>query len=220
MSMTFHPLIWVEGIIGAGKTTFSKEVARRLNLWLVEEPVESNPYLELFYKNQKKYAFGMQIHLLHRRYAMQQLASYIAAGTTSFDGAVLDRSLSGDRVFAKLHRDAGNIEEIDWQTYEMAYDVMCRTLLPPTLLIFLDVQPETAYQRIIRRSRSAESGLLKEYLITLRRGYNELLYEAERGLLPWSHAVRVHRFLWDPDTLTEAQWDATADTVRESCKAM
>lgn len=216
--MRFHPLIWVEGIIGAGKTTFSKEVAKRLNLWLVEEPVESNPYLGLFYQDQKKYAFGMQVHLLHRRYAMQQLASYIAAGTTMYKGAILDRSLSGDRVFAKMHMEAGNIEEIDWHTYEMAYDVMCRSLLPPTILIFLDIQPETAYQRVLKRKRPEEDGVPLDYLVKLRKGYNELLQEAEHGLLPWAHAVKVHRFLWDPDTISAAQWDATASTVRESCR--
>lgn len=35
----FRPLIWVEGVIGAGKTTFAREVAKRLNLRLIEEPV-------------------------------------------------------------------------------------------------------------------------------------------------------------------------------------
>jgi len=74
----FRPLIWIEGIIGAGKSTFSREIASRLNLRLVEEPVETNPYLEKFYQDPKQYAFGMQVFLLHKRYAMQQLASYEA----------------------------------------------------------------------------------------------------------------------------------------------
>jgi deoxyadenosine/deoxycytidine kinase len=102
--MIFRPLIWVEGIIGVGKSTFSYELAKRLKLRLIEEPVETNPYLEPFYKDPKRYAFGMQVYLLHQRYAMQQLASYEATGVGGYAGAILDRSLSGDRVFAKLHR--------------------------------------------------------------------------------------------------------------------
>jgi deoxyadenosine/deoxycytidine kinase len=154
----------VEGIIGAGKTTFAREIAKRLNLRLIEEPVESNPYLERFYEDPKRYAFGMQVHLLHRRYAIQQLASFEATGAGGFGGAVLDRSLSGDRVFAKLHMQEGNIDPLDFDTYEMAYNLMARTLLPPTLLVFLDIQPETAFARMQARNRSAEAGVPLDYL--------------------------------------------------------
>lgn len=213
-------LIWCEGIIGAGKTTFSREVAKRLNLRLIEEPVETNPYLAPFYKDPKQFAFGMQIFLLHKRYGMQQIASYEATGIGGYNGAILDRSLSGDRVFARLHRDAENISELDWQTYEMAYQMMCRTLLPPTLMVFLDIQPETAYARMCKRNRSAEAGVPLDYLITLRKGYQTLLTEAERGLLPWAHAVRVCRIPWDPDTISPEQWDAVAATVKDACRSL
>jgi len=213
-------LIWCEGIIGAGKTTFSREVAKRLNLRCIEEPVESNPYLTLFYKEPEKYAFGMQIFLLHKRYAMQQLASFEATGVGGYEGAILDRSLSGDRVFAKMHRESGNIPGIDWQTYEMAYNIMCRSLLPPTLLIFLDIQPETAFARMRKRNRGAEAGVPLDYLVTLRKGYQDLINEAERGLLPWAHAIRVCRIPWDPDTISTEQWDAVASTVKDACRSL
>ena len=221
----FHPLIWTEGVIGCGKTTFSREVAKRLNLRLIEEPVgngegEENPYLEKFYKDPKKYAFGMQMFLLHKRYAMQQLASYEATGVGGYAGAILDRSLSGDRVFAKLHVDAGNIDPLDWATYELAHNLMCRSLLPPTLLVFLDIQPQTAYDRMKKRNRIAENGVPLEYLIKLREGYHALIEEAERGLLPWAHAVRVCRIPWDVDTATSEQWDAVALTLRDACKVI
>jgi len=214
------PLIWVEGIIGAGKTTFSREISKRLKLRVIEEPVEDNPYLGPFYKDPKKYAFGFQVFMLHRRYVMQQLASFEATGFGGHSGAVLDRSLSGDRVFAKLHLEAGNIDPLDWGTYEMAYNIMARTLLPPTLLIFLDIQPSTAYRRMQKRGREAESGVPLDYLVKLREGYNDLLHEAETGLLPWSHAVRVSRIVWDPDTLDVQAWDAVAETVKGACRSV
>lgn len=221
----FRPLIWVEGIIGAGKTTFAKEVAKRLDLRMIEEPVgkgegEENPYLEKFYKEPQKYAFGMQIFLLHKRYMMQRLAADEATGVGGHAGAILDRSLSGDRVFAKLHLDAGNINQLDWETYEMAYNYMCRSLLPPTLFVFLDVQPQTAYDRMKRRNRSAEAGVPLDYLTKLRDGYHDLLNEAERGLLPWAHAIRVCRIPWDVDTSAPEQWNAVAQTVKDACKVI
>lgn len=214
----FKPLIWVEGIIGAGKSTFSREIAQRLNLRLIEEPVETNPYLEKFYQDPKQYAFGMQVFLLHKRYAMQQLASYEATGVGGYSGAILDRSLSGDRVFAKMHKESGNINELDWKTYEIAHQYMCRSLLPPTLLIFLDVQPQTAYDRMKARNRNAEVGVPLEYLSKLRKGYQELLREAESALLPWAHAIRILRIPWDFAVHSKEEWDAISLTVKDSCR--
>jgi deoxyadenosine/deoxycytidine kinase len=214
----FRPLIWVEGLLGAGKSTFAREVGRRLNLRMIEEPVETNPYLEKFYQDPRKYAFGMQVFLLHKRYAMQQLASYEATGVGGVAGAILDRSLAGDRVFAKMHMEAGNIDRLDWETYEMAYNYMARNLLPPTLLIYLDVQPSTAFDRMKKRNRNAEAGVPLEYLKQLREGYESLLREAEHGLMPWGHAVKTCTLIWDPETATEKDWDAVAQTVADKCK--
>jgi len=83
--------------------------------------------------------------------------------------------------------------------------------------VFLDVQPETAFARMRLRDRKAEAGVPLEYLQQLREGYQELLQEAETGLMPWAHAVRVARLVWDPDTVTSTQWDAVAKTVRDAC---
>lgn len=221
MGDNFRPLLWVEGVIGSGKTTFAKEVGKRLNLRVIEEPVGkgegiSNPYLERFYQNPKQYAFGMQMFLLHKRYAMQQLASFEATGVGGYAGAILDRSLSGDRVFAKMHMQEGNIDPLDWETYEMAHSYMCHTLLPPTLLIFLDVLPETAYRRMQRRARGAEAGVPLEYLRRLADGYQELLAEARHGLLPWAQAIRIHKINWDQDFTDPETWDDTTEKIREA----
>jgi deoxyadenosine/deoxycytidine kinase len=212
------PLLWVEGIIGCGKTTFAREISNRLNFQCIEEPVDDNPYLEPFYENPPQYATMMQIYLLHRRYALQKMAALVSLGVNNFSGAVLDRSLSGDRVFAKLHRDDGNISQLDWETYEMCYNVMCHTLLPPTRLIFLDAQPTTAFQRMKKRGRGAESSVPIEYLQKLRKGYQELLKEAERGLMPWGHAVKTTTIIWDPMN-DMPNWDAVASTILDACRS-
>lgn len=209
------PLLWVEAIIGAGKTTFCREISKRLNLRLVEEPADDNPYLKKFYDDPKKYAFPMQMHLLNKRKLMQQLAAVESTGIGGNKGSILDRSISGDRVFAKLHMQAGNIDPDFWQIYEDSYMDACTSLLPPTKLIFLDVQPETAYERMKTRNREAEVRVPLSYLRDLRAGYQELLHEAETGLLPWSHAVKVTRLIWDPIN-DMPDWDRVAATIRDS----
>ena len=215
-----RPLIWVEGIIGCGKTTFCREVGKRLGLRVVEEPVATNPYLAPFYEDPATHAFPMQIFLLAKRHAMQQLCAWESTGVGGYAGAMLDRSLAGDRVFAKLHLENGNISELDWRTYEMWYDIACRNLLPPTRIIYLDASPETALERINKRiqedpkTRGCESKIELSYLQKLEEGYRALLAEARVGLLPWAHAITVKEMVWDPiNDLPD--WDRIAKNVAQ-----
>ena len=211
------PIIWVEGLIASGKTRFSREIAKRLELKVLEEPVESNFYLDAFYNDPARYAFGMQIYLLHHRYTMKVIAGMEAARGVH-RGLILDRSIAGDRVFAKLHWMKGNIDDLDFKCYDYCYQVMARSINPPTVLLYLDVQPETAYRRMQDRNRGAEEGVPLEYLQELKAVYDELLTEIEAGLVPWHHSVKVSRIIWDMDTVTEEQWDAVAASIRDQCK--
>ena len=197
--MTYGPIIWIEGIIGVGKSTITEALANRLGLRPIYEPVDSNPYLEMFYKEPKRWAFPMQIELLHRRYAMQKLAAFEATTAGGFKGAILDRGMPGDRVFAHLHMLAGNMAEVEWQTYERCYDIMVCSLIPPSLLIFLDVEPEIAHERVMKRARSAEEGLPLSYLKDLRKGYLDLMVQIEAGQHAWSKGMEVMRLAWNVD---------------------
>jgi deoxyadenosine/deoxycytidine kinase len=215
--MEFMPVIWVEGGIANGKSVLSSEVAKRLGLRVLEEPVEKNKLLEAFYENPKEHAFGLQISMMFHRHAQQQIASWEATGVGGAKGVILDRSIAGDRVFAKMHMECGNIHPLHWEAYERGYQIMARNLLPPTLIVYLDCQPETAFARVNKRNRGIESGITLDYLVRLRKGYQELLDEARRGFMPWGHAVRVLSLCWDYDTVTETQWDAIANTIQEAC---
>ena len=199
----YKPIIWVEGIIGSGKSTFSKIIAEKLHLRLISEPVD-NDYLTIFYENPKRWAFPMQIDLLHKRYSLQKLAAYeaslAAVGESPYQGVVLDRGLPGDRVFAKLHMLEGNISDVEWKTYQRAYETMTCSLIPPSLLIFLDVEPTTALTRVQSRDRSFErAGVPLEYLIKLQRGYMDLLAEIESGQHGWSRGMELMRIPWNVD---------------------
>jgi len=184
------PVIVIEGPIAAGKTTLVKHLSERLNLTPRYEPVESNPYLDLFYEDPKRWAFAMQIHLLHWRYASQKEAAYAAAAGR---GSIFDRSMPGDRVFCRMHMEAGNIAEIEWQTYQMAYQVMSCSLVPPSLLIYLDVDPEIALERLRRRGRECEAGVTLEYLQALTAGYGRMLHEVQHEAHPWARGMKVLR---------------------------
>jgi deoxyadenosine kinase len=216
MNQGIVPIIWVEGVIASGKTTLAREVAKRLEFDLLEEPVETNPYLAEFYKDPAKYAFGLQIYMLHTRFAMKQEAAYRAARGAA-KGIVLDRCIAGDRVFARLHMMAGNINPLDYECYQYCYQMMSRTILPPTVMIYLNVQAETAYARMKKRNREEEAGVSLEYLQDLKKGYEQLLSDIRRGLVPWGHGVHVYEFLGDVDTTTDDGWAHTCATVKDIC---
>ncbi len=193
------PVIAIEAIIGAGKTTLTKTLAEALDMRAIYEPVESNPYLTDFYANPKRWAFPMQIALMANRLALQQLAAFEATAVGGYKGAILDRSLSGDRVFCKLHYLAGNISKREWQTYEKMHDYMTCNIKVPSLVLFLDVEPEVALERIRKRARTAEVGIDLKYLRTLRRGYLDLMVEIESNQHVWSSGISIQRVAWNSD---------------------
>ena len=194
--MRSSPIIWAAGIIGAGKSSLVKLLAKALGLEALYEPVDSNPYLKDFYVDQKRWAFPMQIELMKTRFAMQKKAAYGAALGV---GAILDRGMPGDRVFCKLHMLAGNMSEQEWNTYEGLYEVMACSLAPPSLLIFLDVEPDVALERVKERARGAEVGIDLKYLKDLRKGYLDLMAEIESGEHVWSRGMEVKRLPWNMD---------------------
>jgi len=213
-------LVYVEGIIGAGKSKYTKEVGSRLNYRVFREPVDKR-HLDRFYADPAKYAFAYQIHILHQRIGIQNLAAAEALYSDRWDGAMVDRSLFGDAAFAELHAKEGNIEPLDMEAYQAAKHNMQLMIFPPTTLVFLDVQPRTALKRIRQRleeahgDRDFELGIDIEYLQKLRKAYKKLIKSARDGNYPWSHSTEVVHVEWNPATREDEEWDAVAEGLKE-----
>lgn len=200
--------IAIEGLIGAGKSTLSKKLSEDLGWMLLPEPVDENPVLPLFYQDTKRWAFPMQIQMLHHRYRQQQVAAH------SHVPCILDRSLPGDRAFAKLQTKYGNIHPMEWSIYESCYESMS-AVRPPFLLIYLAVDPEVALGRVYQRARGVEVGIKLEYLRDLHAEYEALVHDIEFGDHHWSRGIQVMRLRWDDDIedLTE-KYDAILSRIQ------
>lgn len=206
------PVIWVEGIIGCGKTTLTKLIAETFNFRAIYEPVNLE-LLEMFYKDQNRWAFAMQIDLLHRRYALQKLGSFESITGT---GIVIDRGLPGDRVFAKMLRKSNKIHAIEWAIYERAFTIMSNSLIPPSLVVYMDVSPEVALERIETRNRKAERGGLipLTYLKDLQKGYFNLLEEIKSEKPAWSRGMRVIELPWNTQEETVSSNQKVIEIIR------
>lgn len=167
--------IGIAGIIGAGKSTLTQSLAGRLNYTAYKEPVEDNPYLEDFYADMRKWAAMMQIHLLFRRFEQHQEIVW-----SKERGAVQDRTIYEDTIFASLLKEAGFIDQRDYQTYIGHFHLMKRYLVYPDLLIYLRVSPEVSIQRIQERGRQAENGITLDYMEKLHSGYENFAEEMNR----------------------------------------
>ena len=199
--MTRGNVIVVEGIIGAGKSSFSKELAEQLGsqtLYLKEpdEENDANPYLASFYSVPSRWAYTMQTHLLQARYKMHQNAQWHAMTTGA--SAVLDRSYFGDTAFAKLQLEMGDMSQDEFNTYRGIYHAMTSTLTLPDFCIHLNVSPEVSRERIAKRmqqqtGRECESVIELEYLQKLQKHENNVVKALER------QGVKVLTLDWDKD---------------------
>ena len=161
-------VISIEGLIGCGKSTLVTNLCIKRNYVPFFEPVETNPYLEDYYKDPKRFAFTMQVHLLWERYKMFQNAYY-----RSLQGevCVLDRSPQGDYAFALVQDMDGYFTKNEFTTYQNMNKILHSQMASSDLMIWLDISPKEAVERIKKRSRECECSISLEYLEHLYKAY-------------------------------------------------
>ena len=159
----------IEGIIGAGKTTFAKLLAEELECKWLQEPDEENgnPYLSNFYEDPNRWALTMQLHLLNTRFRMHKNAQWTAM--QSGKDVVIDRSYFGDTAFARLQLKNNVMTEDEYNTYTLSYHNMTANILLPQICIHLITKPEVSALRIQNRmekqtGRKCESVIDLQYL--------------------------------------------------------
>ena len=177
--------IGISGIIGAGKSTLAQNLAKHFGYEAFNEPVKENPYLEDFYADMNRWGAMMQIHLLFRRFEQHQQIVW-----NSKKGAIQDRTIYEDTIFARMLHEAGFIDQRDYETYVGHFNVMKRFLVYPDVLIYLRVSPEVSMQRIQERGRDAESGITLDYMEKLHHGYESFITEMD-------HYTRVLTLDWN-----------------------
>lgn len=166
--------IGIAGMIGAGKTTLARALGGALALPVYYEPTEDNEYLADFYSDMTTYAFPMQVYLLNKRFRQQQQIIWDGRG------GVQDRTIYEDSVFAATLRDTGALSERDFRTYRDLFNGMANFMRRPNVIVYLDVPPETALERLTMRGRTCEAGVSLEYLTALYASYTDFISDISR----------------------------------------
>ena len=188
-------LISIEGNIGAGKSYLLASMRKAHPEYVfIDEPVEfweslrseeNLSLLEVFYKDQRRWSYTFQNCALLSRFKnientvklkTEEVAESLKSDINVLNGVfkpkpvifITERCLDTDKeVFAKLLRQSGQLDQLEYKLYETWYDLISHRCTPLSAIIYVDTLPDLCADRIKIRSRTGEDGIPKEYLQAL-----------------------------------------------------
>jgi deoxyadenosine/deoxycytidine kinase len=156
----------IDGPVGVGKTSLMDLLVKEFSLEPFLEPVDNNPLLDKFYHDRKRFSFSLQIFFLNKRFSMLKEAARIK-------GAVMDRSIYGDVIFAKLLCEGGDMEKDEYDLYKDLLANMLEHVEPPKLMIYLESKVDGVLEKIKKRGRDYEQIVEREYWERLNGEYRD-----------------------------------------------
>ena len=163
-----HRYLVVEGPIGVGKTTLTRQLSKRFGARSIFEIVEENPFLASFYQDRNKFAFQTQLFFLLSRFKQQQ---DLFQQDLFSQATVSDYLFAKDRIFASITLDPNELA-----LYERVYQHLGPRVMKPDLVIYLQARLDVLLARIRKRGRDFERKFDAEYLAELSRTYNDFFH--------------------------------------------
>jgi deoxyguanosine kinase len=166
-------LLTVEGPIGIGKTSLSREISKAFGLRLLEEIVYENPFLGKFYENIAEWSFQLEMFFLCNRYKQLQdiRSQYLQQGVS----VVSDYNIFKNTIFAKRTLDGENLPK-----YLKIYDILTEGLPQANLVVYLTASIDTVMKRIKMRDRDVERNMDVGYMKNLIADYDEFMKAFEQ----------------------------------------
>jgi len=167
--------IVVEGPIGVGKTSLARKLAERFGTQLVLEEAGSNPFLERFYRDGRRYALPTQLFFLFQRVNQLRDLGQRDLFTQTVTGDFL---LDKDPLFARL-----TLDDDELGLYQQIFESMRPQAPVPDLVIYLQAQPDTLVERVRKRGVAMEADISESYLRALADAYSRYFYNYEASPL-------------------------------------
>ena len=168
MPLAKYRHIVVEGPIGVGKTSLARRLAERLESNLLLERPDENPFLPRFYQDMPRHALPTQLFFLFQRInQLRELAQPDLFNRVTVSDFLLDK----DPLFARL-----TLSSDEWRLYQQIFETLRPQAPKPDLVVYLQAEPETLYERVRRRGVDYERPITEEYLTLLADSYSRFFY--------------------------------------------
>lgn len=161
-----YNFITIEGCIGAGKTTLSKQIAADFNGKLILEQFEDNPFLPGFYQDPERHAFPVELFFMAERF--QHLKKLLSEADMFTSFTVSDFLFQKSLIFAQQ-----NLKEDEARLYRMLFDIINPSLPKPDIVLYLYAPVEKLLDNIKKRGRSYEQNIEGDYLDKIQNAYLE-----------------------------------------------
>ncbi|HDW3057887.1 TPA: deoxynucleoside kinase [Bacillus cereus] len=162
--MTGVPFITVEGPIGVGKTSLAKEISTHMQLHLLKEIVDENPFLGKFYEDIDKWSFQTEMFFLCNRY--KQLEDINIKYLNQRKPVVADYHIFKNLIFASR-----TLKDSQYDKYMQIYRILTQDMPVPNVIVYLTASLETLQKRIALRGREFEKNMDPNYLLQLTKDY-------------------------------------------------
>ncbi|WP_107951675.1 deoxynucleoside kinase [Lysinibacillus parviboronicapiens] len=167
------PFVTVEGPIGVGKTSLSKEIAATFNYHLLKEIVDENPFLNKFYEDIEEWSFQTEMFFLCNRY--KQLTDIKKFRLANDTPVVADYHIFKNLIFAKR-----TLPPTEYDKYEEIYQILTKDMPVPNMVVYLYASVDTLMKRIAQRGREFEKMISREYMEQLVADYHSFIEHFEK----------------------------------------
>ncbi len=156
-------LICIAGVIGAGKTTLACGLKDAYGFNLIKEAYDANPFLPKVYAGQKSLALDSQLYFLLSR--CEQLTPQSIGDKIAVSDYIMDKEM----IYARIWLDA-----VQFNMYTKINEAMIKTVVSPTLVVYMKSTAKGCLTRIKHRSRPYEKDIDLHFLDELQMAYHKL----------------------------------------------
>ena len=168
--------IAIAGNIGSGKSTLARMLARHYRWEACYESVDTNPYLEDYYRDIRRWSFNLEVYFLKERF--RDLLNILQSGRD----VIQDRTIyEGVYVFMQNNREMGYLSKRDYDTYMELFEQMMAVVHMPDLMIYLRASVPHLVGNIQKRGRDYELTMNLEYLENLNHRYDDFINKIYKG---------------------------------------
>jgi deoxyadenosine/deoxycytidine kinase len=168
-----YNFVVIEGNIGAGKTSLTKQIAQDLNAKVIFEQFAENPFLPKFYQDSEKYSFPLELSFLADRY--HQLKAELSSDMFK-NFVIADYYFTKSLIFSK-----NTLQDDEYKLYRQIFNIIYNSLPKPDLYVYLYLSVENLQKNIKKRGRNYEQNISNEYLEKIQNGYFSYFKQEKEG---------------------------------------